>query len=95
MTTHLIRAYRWNRNWKTEGRENWSVPLAACDAETAEPMVSIYEQPENESLVDCPGCLAWLHHGDNCLLITNVMEWIWRNADKEDIRYIDIPLGEE
>jgi hypothetical protein len=69
--------------------------LAACSHRREPEQVSIYDDPEDEKLITCEKCLAWLAKGDNRLFVTKdgMKQWIANRMAEGDqsIRYIDIP----
>jgi hypothetical protein len=92
VTTHLTRVYRYRGRGGRPGRGLPSVPVAACGHDGGN-QVSIYKHPDQEKLVDCPECLAWLAEGDNRLFVTpgGMEQWIRNHA--RDVHYIDVPAG--
>lgn len=99
MTTHLTSFYEYKPEAEREGGSRRGIPIAACRRQDGGDQVSIYHDPANEALVDCQDCLDWLNDSDNRLLVSQegggVMQWIRNHAADKDIRYIDIPMGDD
>jgi hypothetical protein len=94
--THLTNLTRWKSG--TPGRAGrLGQRLAACTRKPEPRMVTIYEHPENEPLIDCDGCLAWLRDGDNRLLVTEggMDQWIANHINDGNLYYMDIPADGE
>lgn len=94
MSVHLTYAYAARPSLRAPKKDR---ALAACTKQHEPEQVSIYGDPASEKLITCEKCLAWLAEGDNRLFVTEggIEQWIANRIGDHNLRYIDIPAGDD
>jgi hypothetical protein len=100
VTTHLTSGYTYPKELRDRPTRETRPEraIAACNDQHEPDQVSVYDNPEDEHLIDCPGCLDWLAEGDNRLRVTpgGIQEWIRNHvaAGDADLYVTGVPSGE-